>query len=450
MVAKINKCRNLFGVLLYNQEKVDQKEASVLFSQGVIHNEFMDYNVKDCAWSFENRLAANKKTENPVVHISLNPDPKDLVDDEVAKEIAQEYLNKMGYGEQPYLLYKHEDIERTHYHIVTVCVNEHGKKISSNFEKRKSMEACREIEKKYNLHIPTKLELKNEYRIQSVDRAKGNIYKQIRNTVGALIESYNVTSFSEYRTLLEQFGCTCSQVDGRIPIKDSDKFKPIHGIFYSAIDENKKANSRQLKSSLFGKEFGYEALQRKFKFNEEKYKEVKIVDKLEDQLTDKEKKQLQWKKNIQKTQQRQKGNTDFTRRIIVQSMYQCKNRSKEELRDILNKRGIDMILFTNTDNRIYGTTFIDHNTKAVIKGSRLGDEFAANSFSNFFNNPFYVIPFPNENKGNEYSPTKVKENRDEEPFESVYSLFSMPEGADPDEYIHRKKKKKTNNNNQKF
>lgn len=446
MVAKINTCEKLYGVLLYNQEKVDKREASVLYSQGIIHNEFMEYNVKDCAWSFEYLMDANKRTRKPVVHISLNPDIRDKVDDKTAKEIAQDYLDKMGYGKQPYLLYKHEDIDRVHYHIVTVCVDENGDKIDDSFSKRKSMEACREIEKKYHLHIPSKIELKNEYKIQSVDRAKGNLSKQIRNTVGALIESYNVTSFSEYRTLLEQFGCTCTQVDGRIPIKDSDKFKPIHGIFYSAIDENKKANSRQLKSSLFGKEFGYEALQRKFKFNEEKYKEVKIIDKPEDQLTDKEKKQLQWKKNIQKIQQRQKGNTDFTRRIIVQSMYKCKSRSKEELTEILKRRGIDMILFTNEENRIYGTTFIDHNTKTVIKGSRLGNEFAANNFSNFFDNPFYVIPFPNENKGNEYSPTKENENQNEEPFDSVYSLFSMPEGEDPDEFIRRKKKKKKNNN----
>ena len=442
MVAKINTCEKAYGVLLYNQQKVDNGEASVLFSQGIIHNEYMKYNVKDCAWSFEYLMDANKRTKKPVVHISLNPDIRDQVDDETAKEIAQEYLDKMGYGEQPYLLYKHEDIDRTHYHIVTVCVDENGDKIDDSFSKRRSMEACREIEQKYDLHVPSKLEQKNGYRIQPVDRERGNLHKQIKNTVGAIIESYNITSFAEYRTLLEQFGCTCNQVDGRIPIKDSDKFKPIHGIFYSAIDENGKPNSRQLKSSLFGKEFGYEALQRKFKFNEEKYKEVKITEKPFDQLTDKEKKELKWKKNLQNMQQRQKKNTDFTRRVIVQSMYRCKNRSKEELTDILKKRDIDMIVFKNKENRIYGTTFIDHNTKAVVKGSRLGEAFAANNFANFFDNPYYTIPFPNENKGFDYSPTKEKE--EEEPFDSVYSLFSMPEGEDPDEYIKKKKKKKKN------
>ncbi|WP_085537262.1 relaxase/mobilization nuclease domain-containing protein [Massilibacteroides vaginae] len=438
MVAKINTGSSLYGALQYNQEKVDRNEALVLFSKGIIHDESLNYNVRDSVQSFDLLMITNKRTKKPVVHISLNPDLRDQVDDETAKEIAQEYLDKMGYGKQPYLLYKHNDIDRTHYHIVTVCVDENGDKINDSYSKRRSMEACREIEKKYNLYIPTKIELKNEYRIKPVDHTKGDLAQQIKNSVGALIQSYNFTSFAEYKTLLEQFGCTYTHVDGRIPVKDTDKFKPIHGIFYSAIDENKGKNSRQLKSSIFGKEFGYEALQKKIKSNEKKYEEVKIKeDRPIEELTEKEQKELKWKKHLQKQQQQQKKSTDFTRRVIVQCMYQCKNRSTDELSELLKKRGVDMILFRNKDNLLYGVTFIDHNTRSVLKGSRLGDVFSANRLANFFDNPHFIIPFPNENKGNEYTPTKEKESQ-----ESIFDFFSMPEYADPDETIKRKKKKK--------
>ena len=53
--------------------------------------------------------------------------------------MAEEYMNGMGYGEQPYMVFKHTDIDRTHIHIVSVCVDENGRKISDRFEKRRSM-----------------------------------------------------------------------------------------------------------------------------------------------------------------------------------------------------------------------------------------------------------------------------------------------------------------------
>lgn len=403
MVAKINKGASLFGAISYNQEKVDSNEATILFSQGIIHNEKMEYNVKDCLWSFDALLSANKRTEKPVVHISLNPDPRDMVDDDTARDIAKTYLEKLGYGEQPYLLYKHNDIERMHYHIVTVCVDENGAKIKSGYEKRRSMQACREIEKKFNLHIATKAELKRELRIKKIDHQKGELTKQIRNTVGALINDYDVSSFSEYRTLLEQFGCTYTHVDGQI------EGKPIHGIFYSSIDEKGKKNSRPLKSSLFGKEYGYDELNKTFLKNKKRMNEAQV---------------------------------DFTRKTITQCMHQCRTRSKEEFSAILKKRGIDLVLHENQENKLYGVTYIDHNCRTVINGSRIGKEFAANYLSNFFDNPHFIIPHFNMNKNFEHTPTKEKDVPEEQAFQSIDSLFSLPEGTDQDDLDNLKRKKK--------
>lgn len=388
--------------------------------------------------SFDLQMIANKRTKKPVVHISLNPDPRDTVDDETAKLIAQEYLDKMGYGKQPYILYKHQDIERTHYHIVTVCVDENGDKISDQFSKKKSMEACREIEKKYNLHIPTKAEMKKEYQVKPVDYTKGDIQKQIKNTIGALISTYNIPGFSEYRTLLEQFGCTYTQTEGRI------EREPIHGILYSAIDENGNKHSNPIKSSLFGKEYGYESLKRKFKNDEEKYKANKKTNEQQTPSGEAGSQELTWQQKLQirkdRDIERQRKNTDFTRRTIIQCMNRCKSRSKEELTGLLKKKNIDMVLFINKENRVYGITFIDHNTRSVMNGSKIGKEFTANYLSNFFSNPYFIIPSSNE------TPAKEKDDPEEQPFEALFSLLALPEGSDPDELIRRKKKNNDNLN----
>lgn len=117
MIAKISSGKSLFGALSYNQEKVDEGVANVLFSQNIVRTVDGSYNMALCMRSFKPYLSANNKTRNPVIHISLNPHPDDVLTDEQLGNIAQEYMEKLGYGKQPYLVYKHEDIDRKHIHV---------------------------------------------------------------------------------------------------------------------------------------------------------------------------------------------------------------------------------------------------------------------------------------------------------------------------------------------
>ena len=71
------------------------------------------------------------KIEKPVVHISLNPHPEDVLTDIELQNIAREYLEKLGFGNQPYLVFKHEDIDSHHLHIVTVNVDGTEERIAS-------------------------------------------------------------------------------------------------------------------------------------------------------------------------------------------------------------------------------------------------------------------------------------------------------------------------------
>ena len=151
MVAKINTGTSLFGALSYNQEKLDTDEAKILYSNRIMQQPDGDYNMYLNLKSFEPYLMANNKTEKPVLHISLNPHPDDKLTNEQMTDIAQEYMDKMGYGDQPYILYKHEDLDRHHLHIVSVNVDETGKKLNSNYDYKRSKDITRELEKKYDL-----------------------------------------------------------------------------------------------------------------------------------------------------------------------------------------------------------------------------------------------------------------------------------------------------------
>lgn len=149
MIAKIGKGENLWGALTYNQQKVDNENGTVLFTNKIPDLWDHPYSVRFFHQYFEPYLIANNKTEKPVRHISLNPDPNDKVDDKIYREMAQQYMQEMGYGNQPYVVFKHTDIDRTHIHIVTTCVQIDGKKISDRYDHSRSMEACRKLEKQY-------------------------------------------------------------------------------------------------------------------------------------------------------------------------------------------------------------------------------------------------------------------------------------------------------------
>lgn len=78
-------------------------------------------------------MPEHTRVEKPVLHISLNPHPDDVLTDTELQDIAREYLEKLGYGNQPYLVVKHEDIDRHHLHIVTINVDEKGRRLNQDF-----------------------------------------------------------------------------------------------------------------------------------------------------------------------------------------------------------------------------------------------------------------------------------------------------------------------------
>ena len=137
MIAKISSSNTLYGALAYNQNKLEDDHAKVILTNRMIEPADGNITIQICLQSFDPYLIANRKTEKPVFHASINPDPKDKLTDEQLSQIATEYMQKMGYGDQPYIVYKHEDIARTHIHIVSLRIDEQGRKISDKFEHRR-------------------------------------------------------------------------------------------------------------------------------------------------------------------------------------------------------------------------------------------------------------------------------------------------------------------------
>ena len=355
MVAKINYGSSLYGALAYNGEKVNEGVAKILETNKVFSPADGTHDISTCMQDFMAYMPSHVLTKKPVIHISLNPHPDDSLTDEQFSAIAWEYIEKMGYANQPFIVYKHEDIDRHHLHIVTLAVDERGKKINDGNNFYISTRILKELEQKYGL-IPAQMRKEKEvFRLQKVCYGDGeNLKKQLVSVIRPAAKFYHCPSFKEYRALLSTYNICVEEVKGEI------RGKTYMGLLYFATDDKGNKVGKVFKSSLFGKSVGYEALQNRFKASKEKLKEKHLAPK--------------------------------TKAIVAGALK--RSATREEFRGNLHHRGIDVIFRENEEGRLYGVTFIDHNNGCVINGSRLGKELSANAIAEWFDRPHPELSAP--------------------------------------------------------
>ncbi|MBG6063196.1 hypothetical protein IWX83_003006 [Flavobacterium sp. CG_9.1] len=347
MIAKIGRGANIIGALSYNQLKVNQENGAILATHRIRETVNGQFTVNQLYSSFEPYLMANKRTEKPVLHISLNPNPKDSVSDEDFKKIAKDYMELMGYGDQPYVVFKHTDIERTHIHIVSTCVDRYGKKLTDSYEKLRSMNACRELEQKYQLLSATeKKHNSKEVIFKPVDYKETNVKSQIASVIRYLPKYYQYQSLGAYNALLSLFNITAEQVTGEI------QGRTKQGLVYFALNEKGEKVTNPFKSSLFGKQAGMDSLQNHFEQSKEKMK------------TEPSKEIL--KNSVEVAMHTTTNETDFKKQLVDQ--------------------GVNTIVRRNDQGRIYGMTFIDHESRTVWNGSQLSKNLSANVFNDCWKN----------------------------------------------------------------
>ncbi len=345
MVAKIGRGNHLKGILIYNYEKIKEDQGNILHCHKMIYPLTGEFTIPLLERSFEPYLIANNRTEKPILHISLNPNPKDVVSDELFSELADHYMQEMGYGDQPYVVFKHTDTGRAHIHIVSVCVDENGKRISDSFEKVRSMKLCRKLEKQFKLTSAISTTDKKDIPLQKVDVKQDNVKQQIASVLTFTNENYKFQTLGEYKALLSFFNVTAQEVRGIIHGKEK------RGLVYFATNDIGEKASNPFKSSRFSMPVGLTDLEQKFK------KSKTYIDK-------------------HKPQRR-------VRKLVRDAMQ--KHPSKDRFRKYLQDHKISMFIRENDQGRIYGISFIDHTSKTVLNGSRLGKDLSANVFHRLWN-----------------------------------------------------------------
>ncbi len=346
MIAKISATENLGGALGYNFKKVEKGEASILLAAELYQDREGRYTMEDVLADMEALIPEKCRTKKMVFHCSLNPHPDDKFSDEQLVQVAREYMEALGYGNQPYIVFKHSDIAREHIHIVSLRVDSRGQKINDKFEKRRSKKITDALERKFGLIPSSKVTEKAVAETPKVDTIKGNIKEQVANVVRMVLKHYKFCSLGELNAILSKYNLAVEEV------KTEFRGKKYDGLVYVPTDDKGGKVSTPINASDIGRGVGYTAVQNR----------------------------------MQKSKQTVKPLIPTIRNKVLQAM-RTSPKTEEELRQRLKEQGLCVVIRKNGNGRIYGITFIDDEVGIALNGSRLGKGYAANVFNSYFSNP---------------------------------------------------------------
>ena len=354
MIAKISSTENLGGALGYNFKKVEKGEASVLLATELYQNKEGRYTMEEVFADMEALIPKKCRTKKTVFHCSLNPHPDEKLSEEQLVQIAKEYMEALGYGNQPYIVFKHSDIAREHIHIVSLRVDSRGQKINDKFEKRRSKKITDALEKKFGLIPSSKVVNKTVEETPKIDTTQRNIKEQVANVVRMVLKHYHFCSLGELNAILSAYNLAVEEV------KTEFRGKKYDGLVYVPTDDKGGKVSTPINASDIGRGVGYTAVQNR----------------------------------MQKSKQTVKLLIPAIRNKVLQAM--CTSpQTEKDLQRKLEEQGLRAVIRKNGNGRIYGITFIGDEQGVAFNGSRLGKGYSANVFNGYFSNPAHN-PFLDE------------------------------------------------------
>ncbi|NWL02866.1 relaxase/mobilization nuclease domain-containing protein [Flavobacterium johnsoniae] len=343
MVAVINTGSSVRNIFNYNENKMEAGKAE-LIGEGNYPAAASELHKESRLKLLLKQLELNTNVKRGSVHISLNFDSSESnISKSKLMEIAQSYMEKIGFGFQPYLVYQHHDAGHPHIHIVSVKVKSDGKRIDmQNIGRNQSETARKEIEKAFNL-VPALG--RQQEKILNIKPAQGSVLKYgkaetkkaIAAVLNAVIPNYKYTTIGELNAVLNLYNVTAVQGS-----KDSRMF--LHkGLAYQILNDKRQPVGVPLKASSFYMKPTLAYLEIKFAAN-------KI------------------------------GRNSHLKRVknaVDLAFIQNRIKSVSDLDRILIRDGIKTAERRNEQEILYGLTYIDHKTKCVFNGSSLGKTYSA-------------------------------------------------------------------------
>jgi len=342
MVVRIISGKSIRGLLNYNERKVEGGQAELLMASR-FGSELDDLGFNQKLNRFEHLTDLNSRVKTNALHIMLNFAPEEKPTDEILQQIAAAYMERIGFGDQPYLVYRHHDAAHSHLHIVTTNIQPDGKRIAvHNLGRTLSEQTRKELEQEFGLVKADGRQLKNTLGIKAAEPeiaqyGKTPTKRAIANVVTAVTQTYKFTSLAELNAVLQQFNV----IADRGP-KDGAMYER-QGLVYSLLDKQGQRVGIPIKASVLPYQPTLKNLEKLYAGNNQK--------------RDPKKELLQ--KNIDQ---------------VFSKYHQL---SKATFIKELARRQVHVVFRQNEQGFVYGVTFVDNRNKTVFNGSDLGKEYGA-------------------------------------------------------------------------
>ena len=347
MIARINTGAKPAGAVYYNEDKVAQGKARYLGGFNAVPFDRDQINLTTKINVLDMYVQGNHRVSKPTFHTSLAFHPSEQLSDQKLTEIGQQYMERLGYGKQPYLIYRHEDTNHPHIHIVSVSVDAEGKRISDSYQHRRSNAIRKELEKEFGLMEAEKqgqpMLMDGRLPEQVLTYKEPEAKRAISNVVQTAMKDYRFSGIDTFSAFLHQHGVQLNQRSG----VGADG-KPYRGItFQLSVGETGKR----------GQPIGPAIKASRFAF-------VPTMDRLEQQF----------KRGGQQSQAGQQT----TRKRIERALTNYDAVSQDDFKAELQGEGVQLL---DTGVRFI---YVDHKSRNVYDEEELGELFRRERWQNVF------------------------------------------------------------------
>jgi hypothetical protein len=339
MVAVIKVSSSLNRILNYNENKVADKKAVCLYAGNyMVDSDRMNFTMKQNY--LQRRMELNTNVSRNSLHISLNFDPSEnRLSNESMAEIARAYMQELGFGDQPYLVYRHFDAGHPHLHVVTTNIRYDGSRIDlHHLAIRKSEPARKKLEVEFGLvRAQGHKRDATEKTVRAAEYGKSETRSVIQNVLEAVLDKYRYTSLAELNAVLGIYNIRAD------PGAEGSRVSRHGGLLYRIISDKGEPMGVPIKASLFHSRPTLSRLEVKFAKNKitagpHKARVKNVID-----------------------------------RLVVQE----KVTPFSDMMSVLSAQGITVVKRQNVEGRIFGLTYVDHQTGGVFNGSALGKAYSA-------------------------------------------------------------------------
>lgn len=325
MIVEIHQSSpSMARTLRYNEDKVRSGVASVLCTANIGSD---DLDVVNRVFGQREREAI-RELEHVSFQMSVNPSVSDGIDESRIPAFVEELMEGLGYGNQPWVVFRHNDIERVHYHVVSIRVDEDGHKIRDYYEKRQCDRIVQALEGKYG-YVKGRAEETPEREKASLpvfSEGSGDVVRSIEDCVRDSL-AYHFTTERQFAEILR---CHGVRVQEGLGARDMSVHLSFQGLDREGRPCIGSISDAQLPFDV------REALDRRLE-------ECRMMD------------------------------TAQSRGELRQALSEALSVSTDigTLRRNLRERHIDLVIYTDREGTPRGTTLIDHRSRCAFKGSEV-------------------------------------------------------------------------------